>query len=181
MLRQIRLDLVREIFQNPPVIRVLFTYASILVASLPAFLRTRREQAVVEVALRQQLAIYTEKQPRPRLTAADRGFWIALLRFWPRWRSALAIVRPETVIRWHRKEFRLYWRSVSRPGPGRPRISPEMRDLIRRMATENSWRARKIQSELEKLGFKVSLATVSRYLPRKQPDSEQRQRWIARS
>jgi transposase InsO family protein len=160
------------------VIRVFITYASILVASLPAFLRTRREQAVVEVALRQQLAIYTEKQPRPRLTAADRGFWIALLRFWPRWRSALAIVRPETVIRWHRKEFRLYWRSVSRPGPGRPRISPEMRDLIRRMATENPWRARKIQSELEKLGFKVSLATVSRYLPRKQPDSEQRQRWM---
>ena len=141
-------------------------------------LRTRQEQAVVELALRQQLAIYAQKQPRPRLTAADRGFWIALRQLWPRWRNALVIVRPETVIRWHRRGFRLYWRSISRPGPGRPRISPEVREIIARMARENPWRARRIQAELEKLVMRVSLATVSRYLPKREPDFEQRQRWM---
>jgi transposase InsO family protein len=160
------------------VIRVFITYASVLVASLPALLRTRREQAVVELALRQQLATYAHKQLRPRLNAADRGFWVALLRFWPRWRNVLVIVQPETVVRWHRKGFRLYWRSLSRSGPGRPRISPEVRELIRRMASENPWRARRIQAELEKLGIEVSLATVSRYLPTREPDKEQRQRWM---
>ena len=159
-------------------IRVFITYASILVASLPGLFRTRREQAVVELALRQQLAIYAQKQPRPRITNADRGFWVALFRFWPRWRSVLVVVQPETVVRWHRKGFRLHWRSLSKPGPGRPPISPEVQELIRRMAAENPWRARRIQAELEKLGIKVSLATVSRYLPRREPDHDQRQRWM---
>lgn len=88
------------------------------------------------------------------------------------------VVRPETVIRWHRRGFRLYRRSISRPGPGRARISPEVREIIARMARENPWRARRIQAELEKLGMRVSLATVSRYLPKREPDFEQRQRWM---
>jgi transposase InsO family protein len=159
------------------VIRGFVGYAFIVVASLRALLRTRREQAVVELALRQQLATDAHKQPRPRLSAADRGFWIALLRRWPRWRSVLVVVQPETVVRWDRKGFRLYGRSVSRCGPGRPRISPEVQQLIRRLAAENPWRARRIQAELEKLGIKVSLATVSRYLTKRGPDEEQRQRW----
>jgi len=158
--------------QNTSVIRVFIRYAAILVASLPAWFRTRREQAVVELALRQQLATYAQEHPRPRLTAADRAFWVALLRFWPRWRSALVIVRPETVVRRHRKGFLLYWDSLSRPGPGRLRISHEVRELIRRLAAGNPWRARRIQAELEKLGVMVSLATVSRYLPKREPDRE---------
>jgi hypothetical protein len=89
----------------------------------------------------------------------------------------LVIVQPDTVVRWHRTGFRLYWRFISRPGPGRPPIPVEVQALIRRFANENDWRARKVQAELEKLGFRISLATVSRYLPKRNPDRGQRQRW----
>jgi transposase InsO family protein len=140
--------------------------------------RSRREQAIVELALRQQLATYAQTRPRPRLTPLDRAFWVALSRFWPRWKEVLVIVEPDTVVRWHHKGFRLYWRWISKRGPGRPRVSTEVQTLIRRFALENRWGARKIHAELEKLGFAVSLATVSRYLPRRPPDPGQRQRWM---
>jgi len=80
------------------------------------------------------------------------------------------VVRPETVVRWHRQGFRRYWRSISTPGPGRPPISDQTRALILRMATENGWGARKIQAELSKLGISVGIATVSRYMPKTAPD-----------
>ncbi len=80
-------------------------------------------------------------------------------------------------MRWHRKGFALYWRSISKPGPGRPPISQELQALIRQLASENDWRARKIQAELEKLGFTVSLATVSRYLPKRKPDPDKSHAW----
>jgi transposase InsO family protein len=133
---------------------------------------------MVELALRQQLAAYAQARSRPRLTFLDRAFWVALHRLWPRWKEVLVIVKPETVIRWHRKGFRLYWRTLSRRGPGRPRVPQEVRELIRRLAFENGWRARKIQGELSKLGFTISLATVSRYLPGGLPDPGRRQRWM---
>jgi transposase InsO family protein len=158
--------------------RTLLSFVTLLVFSGLAFLRGRREQVIVEVALRQQLATYARQRSKPRLTPLDRAFWVALSRLWPRWKEALVIVQPDTVVRWHRKGFRLYWRTISKCGPGRPPISEEMQALIRRLANENGWRARKIQAELEKLGFAVSLATVSRYLPRREPDDSQRQRWI---
>ena len=74
-----------------------------------AFFRRRNEQALVELALRQQLATYAQKQSKPKLMPIDRAFWAALFRFWPRWKDALVIVKPDTVVRWHRKGFRLYW------------------------------------------------------------------------
>lgn len=158
--------------------RTLLSFVTLLVFSGLAFLRGRREQVIVEVALRQQLATYARQRSKPRLTPLDRAFWVALSRLWPRWKEALVIVQPDTVVRWHRKGFRLYWRTLSKCGPGRPPISEEIQALMRRLANENGWRARKIQAELEKLGFAVSLATVSRYLPRREPDDSQRQRWI---
>ncbi len=82
------------------------------------------------------------------------------------------------MIRWHRKGFRLYWRAISKRGPGRPPISEEVQALIHRLAGENGWRARKIQAELQKLGFTVSVATVSRYLPKRNPGDDERQRWM---
>jgi len=82
------------------------------------------------------------------------------------------------VVRWQREGFRRYWRSISVPGPGRPPISEETKKLIVRMATDSRWRARKIQAELSKLGIHVSLATISRYLPKGKPDPESHQRWI---
>jgi putative transposase len=113
--------------------------------------------------LRQQLAILQRKTKRPKLTKADRAFWVALSRLWPDWRSALILVKPETVIRWHRKGFRCYWTWKSRRRGGRPRIDPEIRTLIRRMARENpTWGAPRIHGELFKLGFEVARATVSR-------------------
>ena len=113
----------------------------------------------------------------PRVTSVDRAFWAFLSRTWSRWKEVLVIVQPDTVVRWHRKGFRLYWRCISRPGARRPPIPVEVQALIRQFANENDWRARKVQAELEKLGFSVSLATVSRYLPKRNPDQDRRQRW----
>jgi hypothetical protein len=158
--------------------QVPLNFATLPVRCVLAFLRSRREQAIVELALRQQLATYAQKRSKPRLTPLDRAFWVALSRFWPSWRDALVIVEPDTVIRWHRKGFRLHWRAISKRGPGWPPIAEEVRALIQRLASENGWGARKVQAELEKLGFAVSLATVSRHLPKREPDDRQRQRWI---
>jgi transposase InsO family protein len=117
--------------------------------------------------LRQQLAVLRRTTKRPKLSRADRAFWVALSRLWPDWQHALVLVKPETVIRWHRKGFKLYWTWKSR-GRGRPRIDVEIRMLIHRMARENpSWGAPRIHGELCMLGFEVSEATVSRYMPRR--------------
>ena len=159
--------------------RTLVLLAISILRSLLALFRSREEQAIVELALRQQLAVYARDGSRPRISPLDRAFWVALSRHWPRWRESLVVVRPETVVRWHRQGFRRYWRSISTPGPGRPPISKEVQELIVRMATENCWRARKIQGELMKLGIRISLATISRYLPKIKPDPTQQQRWIS--
>jgi len=155
----------------------LLKFVMLLLRCIPAFLRSRNNQAIVELALRQQLATYALKGPKPRITSVDRIFWAFLSRIWSGWREVLVIVQPDTVIRWHRTSFRLYWRFISKRGPGRPPIPVEVQALIRRFANENGWRARKVQAELEKLGFRISLATVSRYLPKRNPDRDQRQRW----
>jgi hypothetical protein len=70
---------------------------------------SRSDLLVENLALRQQLAILTGKRPRPRLRVADRLFWVALRRLWPRWKEALVIIKPDTVVRWHREGFRKYW------------------------------------------------------------------------
>ncbi len=155
----------------------LLKFVTLLLRCIPAFFRGRNEQAIVELALRQQLAIYALRGPKPRIAPVDRAFWVLLSKIWSGWKEVLVIVQPDTVVRWHRKGFRLYWRSLSRRGPGRPPIPTELRALIRRFADENGWRARKVQAELEKLGFRISLATVSRYLPKRRPDHDRRQRW----
>ncbi len=157
--------------------RALLNLTRALLRCALAFFRNRNEQAIIELALRQQLATYAQQKTRPVLSPLDRAFWIALFRFWPRWKNTLVIVKPDTVIRWHRNGFRLYWRSISKRGPGRPPISEELKALIRRLASENNWRARKIHAELEKLGFSIGLATVSRYLPKRAPDPGKRQCW----
>jgi transposase InsO family protein len=103
-----------------------------------------------------------------------------LRRFWPRWSDVLVIVKPETVIGWHRAGFRLYWRWRSRPSSGRPQIAEEVRLLIRRLAEENAdWGAPKIHGELQKLGFVVSERSVARYLRRIRRRGDPGKHWLA--
>src|SRR5829696_4281214 len=132
-------------------------------AALRVFFRSRADVSFEVFALRQQVAVLKRKRPRPTVNRLDRLFWVVLRRLWSRWKDALVIVKPDTVVGWHRAGFRLYWRWRSRPSGGRPRVNNEIRCLIRRMAGENSgWGAPKIHGELLKLGFEVSERTVAR-------------------
>jgi putative transposase len=146
---------------------------------LSALVRSRYNLGLEILALRQQLGILKRKIPRPQLQLQDRIFWILLRRLWPAWRDALVIVKPETVVAWHRAGFRLFWRLRPRPkSPGRPKIDAEVRALIHRMANENpSWGAPRIHGELLKLGFDVSERTVSRYFHRLFPPEQARKLW----
>ena len=106
---------------------------------LRAFIIGRAAAAFENLALRQQVAVFKHSAKRPKLRHRDRIFWVLLSRLWPNWRSVLVIVQPETVIKWHRQGFTLFWRWKSRAGKvGRPCIDREIRDLIRRMSRENS-------------------------------------------
>jgi len=152
-----------------------------LFTCLSAFFRSRYNLGLEILALRQQVGVLKRKVPRPRLEAQDRIFWILLRSLWPSWRNVLVIVKPETVVAWHRAGFRLFWRLRSRPkSPGRPKIDAELRSLIQRMAQENPiWGAPRIHGELLKLGFEVSERTVSRYLRRLSPREQARKLWSA--
>ena len=101
-------------------------------------MRSRRHLVIENLALRQQLTTLAGRR-HPDIRPADRVFWILLRRSWSRRAEALAIVRPDTVVRWHRAGFRAYWNWLSRRGKrsGRPPLPREARALIRRMATEN--------------------------------------------
>ena len=140
-----------------------------LFATLRCALRSRLELETEILALRHQLAVLQRHGPkRPRLGRVDRGLWVLLSRLWPQWRDALQIVTPDTVVRWHRRGFALYWRWRSRPRrPGRPPVAPAVRDLIRQMQAANPlWGAPRIHGELLKLGLTVSQSTVANYLRR---------------
>jgi putative transposase len=112
----------------------------------------------------------------------DRVFWVLARKFWSGWKQALMIVSPETVVRWHRSGFAMYWRAISRGHRivGRRRISKEVRDLIFRMMAENStWGAPRIHGELLMLGFDISERTISRWMKRAPRDPEPAKRWLA--
>jgi hypothetical protein len=103
-----------------------------ILAVIRVFFRSRSDTALEVLALRQQVAVLKRKRPRPTLNSLDRLFWTTLRNFWTRWSDVLVIVKPETVVGWHRAGFRLYWRWRSRPRGGRPKITEEIRGLIRR-------------------------------------------------
>ena len=139
-----------------------------LVVLLRGIFASRATLAVENLALRQQLAVFQRSVRRPKLPKPDRVPWVWLSRLWQGWRSALLIVQPQRVIRWHRQGFRLCWGWKSRQKGGRPKIDPELRELIRRMSQENiTWGAPRILSELRLLGYAVSESTVARYMIRK--------------
>ena len=119
------------------------------------------------LALRQQLVVLQRSVNRPHLRKRDRIFWVWLSKLWSGWRSALAIVQPGTVVKWHRQGFRIYWRWKSWKRPGRPQVNRKVRDLIRRMSRENpTWGAPRILSELLLLGHAVAESTVAKYMVR---------------
>jgi hypothetical protein len=145
---------------------------ALLVAFLAAFrasVRSRLELEAEILALRHQLAVLQRQAPkRPCLGRADRLLWVLLSRIWPNWRRALHIVTPDTVVRWHRRGFALYWRWRSRPRrPGRPAVGVDIRALIRQMQAANPlWGAPRIHGELQKLGIEIAQSTVAKYLAR---------------
>ncbi len=137
------------------------------VGSLLSFrVRSRASLELELVALRHQVTVLPRQRPgQPRLFSTDRLLWAWLYRLWPQVLNTMVLVKPATVVQWHRKGFRLYWRRRSRP-LGRPRMGREIRELIRKMSLANPlWGAPRIHGELLKLGIEVSQATVGRYLP----------------
>jgi putative transposase len=144
-----------------------------LVALLAALRSTvcSRTTLIVEVfALRHQLAVLRRQAPtRLHLRRLDRLVWVGLSQIWTSWRRAIQIVSPDTVVRWHRRGFALYWRWKSRPrGVGRPALSADLRALIRAMQGANPpWGAPRIHGELRKLGIEVAQSTVAKYLRRR--------------
>src|SRR5512132_1354757 len=127
-----------------------------MLAVVRVFCQSRSDTALEVLALRQQVAVLKRKRPRPVLNSWDRLFWTTLRHVWSRWSDVLVIVKPETVISWHRAGFWLYRRWRSLPRGCRPKITDEIRGLIRRLGEENAdWGAPKIHGELLKLGFVV--------------------------
>src|SRR6202163_5002730 len=145
---------------------------AVLASPFKSKLRLEAENAV----LRHQLIVLRRRLPgRVRVTNHARGFFVQLYRWFPSILKVLAIIRPETLVGWHRAGFRGYWRWKSRPGGGRPQIDTELRVLIRWMSVENPlWGAPRIHGELLKLGFKVAQSSVAKYMvKRRGPPSQE--------
>lgn len=143
-------------------------YLHLLLIFLRTCLLPRSEILFENIALRHQLGVLARQNKRPRIGRFDRILWVWLSRIWGNWRRALVIVKPETVIGWHRQGWKLYWRWKCRSKTGRPQIDSEVRHLVRRLARENPlWGAPRIHSELIKLGFTVAESTVAKYMPKR--------------
>jgi putative transposase len=146
-----------------------------VVAAVSSLLKSRAALQLENVALRHQISVLQRSVKRPGLNACDRLLWVWLSRVWSDWRSSLVIVKPETVIAWHRTAFRLFWTwKIRRGKKGRPAVAAEIRNLIRRMSRDNpSWGAPRIHGELLKLGIDVGETSVSKYLVRtRKPPSQ---------
>ncbi len=138
-----------------------------------------RNLLLENLALRQQLAIMKQKNKRPKIRLRDRIFWVILSRVWKDWKSVLVVVKPETVIRWHRKGFKLFWAYKSRKkGDRRPSLDPEIFALVKDMASANPlWGAPRIHGELMKLGIEVHERTVSKIIKQFRPRNPPSQTW----
>ena len=160
----------------------MFRFIVLSFGTLVRLLRARRSLLLENLALRQQLAVLKRRHPKPRIGWLDKLFWVAIRRFWAEWKQSLIVVTPETVVRWHRVGFRLYWRLISRARTkvGRRQTSKEVRGLIFRMVAENpTWGAPRIHGELLMLGFDLSERTISRWMKRSPRDPEPAKRWLA--
>jgi hypothetical protein len=146
-------------------------FLALLVAVSLAVVRSRADLIAENLLLRQQLAVLSRPTRKPvRLRARDKLFWILVRLVRHDWRQHLVLVRPETVVGWHRRGWKLFWRCRSRARFGRPRLSPEVRKLIAQMAAENPrWGSERIRGELLTLGIVVSKRSASS--PRRAPSA----------
>src|SRR5260370_274165 len=163
------LRLLRQLF------RLALSALHMLATAASADFKSRATLHLENLALRHQLSVLRRSVKRPKLTSADRLLWAWLCEVWIDWRSSLVIVKPETVIGWHRKGFQLFWTWKVRHGqPGRPAVSKEIRQLIRKMSRENPlWGAPRIHGELLKLGIDIGETSVGKYIVRsRKPPSQ---------
>jgi hypothetical protein len=139
--------------------------------------KSRSRLEAENLFLRHQLNIALRRAlPRLRLRGSDRALLIGITKLWPSLLSAAQVVQPETILRWHRAGFKVFWRWKSRSRAGRPKIDRGLRDLIQRMSNENRlWGASRIHGELLMLGFEVAQSTVSKYMVR--PSKPPSQTW----
>jgi hypothetical protein len=139
----------------------MFRFPLLWLGAIFRLFRSRRDLLVENLALRQQFSVFKRRNRRPKLGVLDKLFWVLARRFWSDWKESLLVVAPETVVRWHRAGFRVYWRLVSKVKKrvGRKRLSKELRDLIFRMVAENpTWGAphprRTAHARLRRIGTK---------------------------
>jgi hypothetical protein len=140
--------------------------------------RSKAELIAENALLRQQLIVLQRTVQKPRFTPSDRLWFVLLASRLPHWKEVLLIFRPETLLHWHRKGFRLFWKFKSRSRGGRPRVTPELIALIQRLGTENRlWGAERIRGELLKLGLHVAKGTIRKYLRPVSPSRSPSQTW----
>jgi hypothetical protein len=155
----------------------------LLFALVSNWFKSRERLELENLYLRHQLNIALRRMPRrPRLRGTDRAFLVWMTRLWPNLLNLSCVVRPDTVLRWHRAGFRAYWRWKSRGRLGRPKIACELRELVRQMSKENPlWGAPRIHGELLKLGYELAESTVSKYMIRRRGPPSQTWRTFLRN
>jgi putative transposase len=161
-------------------VRIMRTLISALFACLRALITPRASLALENVALRQQLAVYQRTHKRVKLQTEDRLFWVALRRLWPGWTRPLIVVKPATVIAWHRRGFKVLWRRKSHSEKvGRPRIPRKHISFIQRISTDHpEWGEDRIAGELlTKFGITHSTSTIRRYMVPRNMRPRGDQRW----
>jgi putative transposase len=153
-------------------------YTGLLLGALADRLRSSAELAAENRLLRQQLILACRQIKKPRLTPRDRVTLVLLARQTKTWISTMLLVRPETVLRWHREGFKLFWRRKSKTKRREPRVSSEIIALIQKMARNNRlWGAERIRGELLKLGIQHAKSTIQRYMNRVRRPPSSGQRW----
>jgi putative transposase len=152
--------------------------ALLIIEFFRLLLKSRKELILENLMLRQQLNIYKRKNKKPKLENIDRIILVWMSKIFNKWKSALVVVKVSTLIGWHKKGFKLYWKRKSRR-VGRPSIDWELIKLIQRMQKENpTWSAQRIQGELVKLGLDVPNNTVAKYMRKPKADPKKCQRWL---
>jgi putative transposase len=151
---------------------------SLLLGTLTDLSRSKSELVAENAFLRQQLIILRRQVKRPACTRTDRILLVLLARMVQTWKQALFIVQPETLLRWHRQGFKLFWKYKSRAASLTPRISPETVSLIKEMARDNRlWGAERIRGELLKLGIRVCKRTIQKYMKHARSPRQRGQNW----